>query len=255
MILGLLQARTSSSRLPGKVLLPLAGAPMLARQIERVRRARAIGRLVVATSLDPADDAIAEVAAQAGLGCFRGSLEDVLDRFYQAAREHRPGHVVRLTADCPLADWEVIDRAVGFALDGGHDYASNTLKPTWPDGLDVEVMTFAALEAAWREAKSPAEREHVTFHIYSHPERFRLGSLENDIDLSGMRWTVDEPSDLEFVRAVYDALYPDRPAFTTRDILQLLRERPELMEINQGIGRNEGLRRSIDRYVEESAGE
>lgn len=249
MILGVLQARTSSSRLPGKVLLPLLGVPMLSRQVERVTRAANIDRLIVATSVDPADDAIAAVAVEAGLGCFRGSLEDVLNRYYQAARPHRPSHVVRLTADCPLADWQLIDRAVGFAVEGGYDYASNTLKPTWPDGLDVEVMTFAALESAWREARQPPEREHVTLYVYSHPERFRLGSLDSEIDISAMRWTVDEPADFEFVRRVYEALYPGNPAFTTRDILRLLLNKPELMQINQGFGCNEGLQCSIKRYA------
>lgn len=253
MILGFLQARTASSRLPGKVLLPLLGEPMLSRQIERLKRARSIDQLIVATSLDRADDEIAAVASEAGLGCYRGSAGDVLDRCYQVARESSPSYVVRLTADCPLADWDLIDRATGFAHEGRYDYVSTALRPTWPDGLDVEVVAYPALETAWREAQSPVEREHVTYFIRTRPERFYLGSVDNAFDLSAMRWTVDEPADFEFVRQVYEALYPTNPAFTTAEILKLLQKRPELMQINQGIDRNEGLRRSIEKYLKESA--
>jgi spore coat polysaccharide biosynthesis protein SpsF len=255
MIVGILQARMASTRLPGKVLMPLAGLPMLARQTERLQRAGRIDRLIVATTVNPQDDAIASLAAELGIDSFRGSEEDVLDRFFRAAAPHSPSHVVRLTADCPLADWTLIDRVVDFAMSGKFDYATNTLRPTWPDGLDVEVMTFAALEAAWRDAQSPVEREHVTQFLVKHPERFSQGSLEGDVDLSAMRWTVDEPRDYEFVSQIYDALYRHNPAFTTDDILELLRQRPELMEINSGIERNEGLRLSIEQYLKELPGE
>jgi spore coat polysaccharide biosynthesis protein SpsF len=250
-IVAIVQARMSSTRLPGKVLMPILGEPMLSRQVERLKRARSLDRLVIATSVDPRDEPVAQLASALGLESYRGSLDDVLDRYYQAAVALRPSRVVRLTADCPLADWEVIDQTVESALAGGFDYASNTLRPTWPDGLDVEVMTFGALEAAWREATDPVEREHVTPFIVARPERFRQGSVTAADDLSGMRWTVDEPSDFEFVSRVYEALYPANPAFTTADILSLLREKPGLAQINQGIGRNEGLQRSF----RESSGE
>lgn len=240
MILAILQARASSSRLPRKVLMPIAGAPMLARQIERLQRAERLDRLIVATSVRPDDDEVAALAETAGVACYRGSLDDVLDRYYRAAEPHQPSHVVRVTGDCPLADWTVIDRAVAFAIDGGFDYASNTINPTWPDGLDVEIVTFAALRAAWQESDSAFEREHVMPFITSRPDRFRLGSMENDTDLSDLRWTVDEPRDYEFVRQVYDALYPANPAFDTDDILALLAARPELGEVNADIQRNEG---------------
>jgi len=243
-ILAILQARMSSSRLPGKVLLPLAGAPMLARQIERLRRAETPERLIVATSDQPEDLPIAKLANELGLEAFRGSLNDVLDRFYHAALPHRPDWIVRVTGDCPLADWTVIDACVRFALDGGYDYASNTLEPSWPDGLDVEVARFAALETAWQEARSPVEREHVMPFITRRPERFRLGSLRNDEDLSALRWTVDEPADYRFVAQVYETLYPANPHFGTADILALLAREPRLAEINRGFVRNEGLIRS-----------
>ncbi len=244
MILGVLQARTSSSRLPGKVLLPMAGAPMLERQIERLLRARRIDGLVLATSDRPEDAAVAELADKLGIGSYRGSLDDVLDRYYQAAAPHAPSHVVRVTGDCPLADWDVIDQVIEFAVEGGYDYASNTINPTWPDGLDVEVATFAAIETAWREAARPLEREHVMPFITTRPDRFRLGSYENDRDLSALRWTVDEPGDYAFACAIYDALHAANPAFTTADILALLEARPELADLNTGFARNEGLLKS-----------
>lgn len=240
MILGILQARTSSSRLPRKVMLPLAGAPMLARQVERLRRATSIEQLVLATSDRPEDECVAELAESAGIHSYRGSLDDVLDRYYRAAEPFLPSHVVRVTGDCPLADWEVIDHVVEFAVAGGYDYASNTINPTWPDGLDVEVVTFAALETAWREADTILEREHVMPFVTRRPDRFRLGSLEGETDLSAFRWTVDESADYEFVSRIYDALYPANPAFTTADILRLLATNPDLTSLNAGIERNEG---------------
>lgn len=244
MILAILQARTSSTRLPGKVMLPVAGAPMLQRQIERLRRSRRIDRLIVATSDRRDDDRVAAVAATAGVDAYRGSLDDVLDRYYRAAAPYRPDLIVRLTGDCPLADWQVVDRVIDHALDGGFDYASNTLRPTWPDGLDVEVVTFATLAAAWHEAADALEREHVMPFITRRPERFRLGSVENDVDLSSLRWTVDEPSDYTLISRIYDMLYGRNPGFTTTDILRLLTEQPGLISINEGIERNEGLKRA-----------
>ncbi len=251
MILGVLQARASSSRLPGKVLMPMAGAPMLERQIERLLRSRRMDKLVLATSDRSDDDPVAEIAARAGIELYRGSLDDVLDRYYQAARPHAPNHVVRVTGDCPLADWEVVDRVIGFAVDGDYDYASNTLNPTWPDGLDVEVVKFAALETAWREAERQLEREHVMPFLTSRGDRFRLGSLESETDLSHMRWTVDEPEDYAFVCRVYETLFPGNPAFTTADVLALLAEQPELVTLNTGFQRNEGLRKSEQAEIEE----
>jgi spore coat polysaccharide biosynthesis protein SpsF len=251
MILGIIQARTSSSRLPGKVLLPLAGKPMLWQQVERLLRAERLDRLIIATTEEREDDAIVALAEEFSIALYRGSRDDVLDRFYRAARALRPDFVVRLTADCPLCDWQLIDQLVEFAVDGDYDYASNCLEPSWPDGLDAEVVRFAALECAWSEAASRVDREHVTQFIIRQPERFRVGSMRHGVDLSQMRWTVDEPQDYEFVARVYDELYAQNRAFSTGDVLQLLRRKPELLAINSGIGRNEGLLRSIEQELEE----
>ncbi len=245
-VLAILQARMSSSRLPGKVLLPLLGEPMLVRQIERLRRARRIDRLIVATSSAPGDDPIAEQCAKLGVLCHRGSLDDVLDRFEQAAKPHAPQHVVRLTADCPLADPELIDELIARHLDSGADYTTNANPPSFPDGLDAEVIRYAVLHIAWREARRRSEREHVTLYVASQPERFVIETLRSETDLSALRWTVDEADDLELVERIYAALYPHNAAFTTQDVLHLLEEQPVLRTLNTSHRRNEGLEKSLE---------
>jgi spore coat polysaccharide biosynthesis protein SpsF (cytidylyltransferase family) len=250
LVLAILQARVSSSRLPGKVLKPILGRPMLIHQLERVRRARSLDEIVVATSGDPSDDAIDSLCASIGTRRFRGSLTDVLDRFYQAALPYRPDLVVRLLGDCPLADPELIDRVVAFQRAGQFDLAGARMT-MFPDGLDLDVIPFAVLEDAWRHAVRPSDREHVSLFITRQSERYRIGLLENDVDLSHLRWTVDEPEDFEMVRRIYEALYPANPAFTTKDILALLAVHPELSELNRKFRRNEGLERSLARDPKE----
>lgn len=244
-MLALLQARTSSSRLPGKVLKPILGEPMLARHIERLRRATRIGQLLVATSTEASDDALATLCATLGVHCHRGSLNDVLDRFYQAALPYAPDHVIRLTGDCPLADPAVIDACIDFHLAGDYDYTTNALQPTFPDGLDVEVFRFRCLEEAWKEATLTSEREHVTPFIHQRPARYRIGHYKQARDLSWLRWTVDQPEDFEVVERIYAALYPHNPAFTTDDILAFLGAHPEIARLNADITRNEGYLKSL----------
>ncbi|MGH6933711.1 MAG: cytidylyltransferase domain-containing protein [Dongiaceae bacterium] len=228
MILAILQARMTSSRLPGKVMKPILGRPMLARQIERLSRSRRIDELLVATSEEPSDDPIAELCQALGIAVFRGSLSDVLDRYYRAASTRGPSHVVRLTGDCPLTDPGIVDAIIEFGLDGDYDFASNAMRRTFPVGLDASITRFRCLEEAWREAKLPPEREHVTLFLYSRPERYRLGKFVQTADRSHLHWAVDEAQDLAFVTRVYEALYPDRPIFGTQDILDLLARRPEI---------------------------
>lgn len=249
MILAILQARTSSSRLPGKVLKPILGVPMLLRQIERIRRSRRIENMVLATSTDPSDDSIAKLSDENGVECFRGSLNDVLDRFYQAAKLSMPEHVVRLTGDCPLADPEIIDQVIAFYLSGNFDYASNTVPPSFPDGLDVEIFRYRCLEEAWKEARLPSQREHVTPFIHQHAKRFKLGNFASKWDLSSLRWTVDESLDLELVRKIYEEIYPQKPDFGTQDILSLLDRNPVLKTINTVYKRNEGYEASLAKDV------
>ena len=222
MILAVLQARMSSTRLPGKVMKPLLGEPMILRQIERLGRAGRVDRLVVATSDDATDDPLAARLRDEGVDVHRGPLNDVLARFAGAVRAFGPAaHVVRLTADCPLTDWRVIDACIDFHLDGKFDYTANDLERTFPHGLDVEVMTTAALGIAAREASAGEEREHVTPFLYRRPERFRLGSLTQAVDQSAERWTVDTQADFDFVKRVYEKLYPTNAAFTTEDVMAL----------------------------------
>jgi spore coat polysaccharide biosynthesis protein SpsF len=227
-MLTILQARMSSTRLPGKVLMPLAGEPMLARQIERVRRAKSAGRIVVATSTDPSDDAINVLCRTLHVACFRGSLKDVLGRFHGALRAFGPAEtVVRLTGDCPLTDPEVIDATIDLHFKEQADYTSNTGDLTFPKGLDVEVFKAEHLEAAFREAHDPYEREHVTPFLYRHPERFVQARLECDPPMGHLRWTVDTPDDYAFTERVYDALYRAKPEFTSEDIARLTERWPQ----------------------------
>lgn len=247
MILGILQARISSTRLPEKVIRPLLGKPMILRQIERLKRIEQLDLLILATSNDPSDDRLAEICASEDIECFRGNLDDVLDRFYLAALPYRPDYVVRLTGDCPLADPEIIDRLITFFLEGGYDYSSNSLEPTFPDGLDAEIFRFSCLEEAWQEAALPSQREHVTPFIHQQPARFRIGCMKSDVDLSGLRWTVDEPVDFELVTRIYEALYQQNPNFLTSDIIKFLEQNPESCTINATITRNEGYVKSLQK--------
>lgn len=246
MILAILQARLSSTRLPQKVLKPLLGRPMVLRQIERIQRSKKIDELVVATSDEASDDPLEMLFNENGVNCFRGSLDDVLDRYYQAAILWDPEYIVRLTADCPLTDPNVIDDVISFYMNGDYDYVSNSVPPTFPDGLDIEIFKFSCLKQAWQEAQLSSEREHATPYIYNNPQKFKLGNYENTTDLSHLRWTVDEPEDFEFVEKIYKELYPFNPEFVMRDILKLLNKQPELLEINNMFARNEGYQKSLD---------
>ena len=245
MILAVLQARMSSTRLPGKVVKPILGRPMLIRQIERIQRAKCIDQFIVATSNHPDDSEIEELCNAEKINCFRGAMDDVLDRIYKAALCVHPKYVIRLTGDCPLVEPDIIDKLVQYFLEKEFDYASNTINPTWPDGLDVEIMGYECLEKSWKEAKLLSEREHVTPYIYNHPEKFNIGSFENEKDLSHMRWTVDEPADFELINKIYENLYIDNSNFTITNILELLENNPELLNINNEIKRNEGYSKSL----------
>jgi spore coat polysaccharide biosynthesis protein SpsF len=244
-ILTILQARVSSKRLPAKVLKPILQRPMLELQIERVLRSRRIDHLIIATSTDSTDDEIEALCRGIYAVCFRGSLQDVLDRYYQATRVWKPEHIVRITGDCPLIDPAVIDEVISFYLSGGYDYVSNTLEPTFPEGLDVEIFRCYALEEAWKEARLPSQREHVTPFIYQRPDRYRIGQYKNPEDLSHLRWTVDEPEDFDLASKIYEALYPENPDFRMAEVVEWLRRNPQWSAINRKFQRNEGLLKSL----------
>jgi spore coat polysaccharide biosynthesis protein SpsF len=252
MIAAIIQARTGSSRLPAKVLADIVGKPLLVHLVSRVKAAKFIESIIIATTTNEADRVICKMAEENGVAYFMGSEEDVLDRYYQAATKFNTDPIVRITADCPLIDPHIIDVVVQRYLEGDCDYAANTLKLTYPDGLDVEVFGYKALKKAWKEARWASEREHVTAYIRNNADKFRLANVENSADLSHFRWTVDEAKDLKFVREVYKRLYREGQIFYMEDIVELLRKYPALAQINQGIHPNQGYLKSIreDRIVE-----
>jgi spore coat polysaccharide biosynthesis protein SpsF len=230
----IIQARIGSTRLPGKVLLPLLGRPILSRVVERTARAERIDEVVVATTVDPGDEPIVNLAAAEGWAVERGSENDLLDRYVQAARAHEADIVVRITSDCPLIDPTLIDQTIEAFVEGGGDYASNTLAPrTYPRGLDVEVVSRGALEAAWRDDADPASREHVTPFLYRNPDRFRLVRVNGPDDRSAHRWCVDVPEDYELVRLIYDALGSD--AFGWEEALAVVDANPEWSLLNSHV--------------------
>ena len=233
-VVAIVQARVGSTRLPGKVLLDLAGKSVLTRVLERLRRAETIDELLVATTDRLADNAIVEECQRHGVAVFRGQEDDVLDRYQRAAESCAAGVVVRITSDCPLIDSEVTDETVRKFLAVRPDYASNCLQRTYPRGLDTEVMAARALQQAWSEADQPYQRAHVTPYIYEHPEKFKLVSVTAEKDYSQHRWTVDTPEDLQLVRAIYQRLGWEGD-FRWRDVLALLEARPELAELNRSV--------------------
>lgn len=235
----IIQARMGSSRLPGKVLAEIGGKPMLSYVVSRARQARRLDALVVATSRNANDDPIAGWCREAGVSCFRGDEHDVLDRYRSAASAFGFDVIVRLTADCPLLDPAVIDHVIDEFRGGDFDYVSNTIAPSYPDGLDTEVVRRDALERAWREATLPSEREHVTPYIWKRPELFRLENVGREPNLSYLRWTVDEPEDLELVRRVYEH-FQFETTFDTAAVLALVEADAALAGLNAGFSRNAG---------------
>ncbi|MEE9173726.1 MAG: glycosyltransferase family protein [Thermoplasmata archaeon] len=234
-VLAIIQARTASTRLPLKVMTQLSGKPMLTRVVRRTKRADSLDQVLVATTTSEHDDVIEDLCSWEGWPCFRGSEEDVLDRYLQAAKDYGGDPIVRITSDCPLIDPGLIDQVVTVFQGGEWDYASNSLEPrTFPRGLDTEVFSFQALQRAWDENKNPAWQEHVTPYIYRNPESFRLKGVAYDEDLSDMRWTVDTAEDLQFVRRIYTAFDGD-DHFTWKEVLALLENRPDWLEINRHV--------------------
>lgn len=245
-ITALIQARLGSTRLPRKTLMMLEGETLLWHLIKRVRASKYVNDFVIATTTQERDNEIVGFTEKNNLNTYRGSENDVLDRFYKAAVRYKVETIVRVTPDCPMLDPIVMDKVISKYLESGYDYVSNTLPPTFPDGLDTEVFSFAALETAWDEAKLSAEREHVTPYITANPELFRLCNVENEENLSHLRWTVDTQRDFEFVKKVF-LNFKGKDIFFMEDVLELLRKKPYLLEINKGIIRNEGYLKSLRR--------
>ncbi|MBE0613480.1 MAG: glycosyltransferase family protein [Burkholderiales bacterium] len=245
--IAIVQARMASTRLPGKVLADIAGKPMLAWLIQRVSATPGIEKIIVATTDNADDDVLADwVTNVAGLACYRGSEQDVLDRYYRCARLYRSDLIVRVTADDPLKDPTIIQKAIdSFDATPTLDYCSNTIKPTYPEGLDIEVFRHASLERAWRESTLPSEREHVTPYIWKNASLFSVENFEYGRDLSSWRWTVDKPNDIEFMNKVLGHFKND-PLVNFEAVIRYLELDPALARINAGTIRNEGYLKSMN---------
>lgn len=229
------QVRMGSTRLPGKAMLSILGQPVIWHVINRLRYSKLIDEIVISTSKNPLDDVIENFARSNGIHCYRGKENDLMDRLYQTARLFNADAIVRITADCPLIDPRVVDMVIQKFLEnvGKIDYVSNTIKRTFPDGLDTEVISYEALQKAWQEVTDEFWREWVTMYFVENPQKFRLMNVEYFQDLSKLRWTLDYIEDLEFIREVYRHLYSDsKKIFYMEEILKLLEQHPEIAEIN-----------------------
>ncbi len=235
-VVGIVQARTGSTRLPGKVLMDLAGEPMLARVVRRLSRAQSLHEVIVATTTEAQDDAVAELARARGWPCIRGSRDDVLDRYYQAATDRMADLVVRVTGDCPFIEPILVDQVVAALLDGWPDVdLSSNVWPrrTFPRGLDAEALTSLALARVWREDHSPRTREHVTAHIYKNPQQYRIVGVQGENDLSEHRWTVDTCEDWALAECLYHHFGHDQ--FGYKDVLSALAQNPGWSDLNRGV--------------------
>lgn len=232
-----IEARLAATRLPRKVLLPVAGKPMLELMIERLQRARTLDEVVIATTDRPGDDAIEELGQRLGVGTFRGSEEDVLARVLGAARAYEADLIVETTGDCPLIDPAIVDKVVADYRIGGADFVSNILPYTTPRGTDVRVFSTAALARVDELTHDPADREHVSLYFIERPNEYRLRNVETALPAfaADLRLTVDTPEDLELIRRIFEDLYPVKPDFTLSDVLELLQGRPELIELNRHV--------------------
>jgi len=236
-IVAIIQARMGSTRLPGKVMKEILGKPVILWDLDRISLSKLIDEIVVAIPYEKENDVIADTIKEYNdkIVTTRGSEDDVLDRYYQAAVKTNADVVVRITSDCPLIDPVVMDQVIEQFLDNDCDYCSNLLIRTYPRGLDTEVFLFKALEEAWNEAKKDYEREHVTPYIIENPDKFKLLNVANDIDLSHLRWTLDTKEDFEFINVVYKRICPKKQLFLMDDVLELLDKEPELIDINRHI--------------------
>lgn len=237
-IITVIQARTGSSRLPNKIFLPLQNEPLLFRMYERVNFSNLKGTIVIVTTTDRSDDKVEELCKEYKINCYRGDINDLLDRHFQSAKLFDADAIVKIPSDCPLIDAKVIDKVIQFYLDNKnrYDYVSNLHPATYPDGNDVEVMSFQTLEIAWKEAKRDFEREHTTPFIWENPDKFKIGNVvwETGLDYSmSHRFTIDYEKDYNFIKQVYDELYPINNKFTLQDILDLLERKPDIKKINQ----------------------
>jgi len=241
----IIQARMGSTRLPKKVIKKIEGKTVLEHVILRLKKVKKVSSIILATTDKKEDDVLERIAKNCKIEVYRGSENDVLDRFYQAAKLFNINHIVRITADCPLVDPKIVEKVIDLYLNGNYDYVSNTHPPTFPDGIDVEVFSFKALEKSWQEAKLTSEREHVVPYIIKNENIFKMGNVVSEKNMDYPRLTLDEKEDLILIRKIYKELYSKNNFFGLEDILKLFEKKPLLIKINQHIGRNEGYQKSL----------
>lgn len=243
--IAIIQARMTSSRLPGKATLKLAGKTVTEHVVERVKQSKLVDEVFVATPMDSEELPLINLLSGKNIRVFCGSTNDVLDRFYQLAKVIKPENVVRITGDCPAIDPEIIDQVIEKHLKTGADYTSNTIIETFPDGLDVEVFKFSVLKEAWQNASLQSEREHVTLYIRNNKNKYKMENLSSPTNLSNKRWTIDEQRDYEFLLNIFENIYPTNQNFRMKDVLEYLKKNSDVEKINSNIVRNEGLIKSL----------
>lgn len=233
----IIEARMTSSRLPGKIVLPVLGRPLLELLIERLKRAQSLDGIIVATTSNPTDDIVEQLTKRIGVGCFRGSEDDVLGRVLGAAKKYHVDVIVEITGDCPLIDPEIVEKLIGIYHTGNYDYVSNVLKTTYPVGMDTQIFSTAVLQKVAALTDDPVDHEHVSLYIYEHPELFSLYNVDSDLPekYQGIRLTLDTREDYELIKTIYESLYPKKPSFILKDILEFLDKREELLNINRHI--------------------
>lgn len=233
----IIEARMTSTRLPGKIMIPVLGKPLLELLVERLKRAKLLNQIVIATTQNSSDDVVEQLAHRLGVGCFRGSEEDVLDRVLRAARTYNVDIIVEVTGDCPLMDPIILDQIIHTYQTKNVDYVSNILERTYPRGMDIQIFSTAVLEKVSRLTNDPIDHEHVSLYIHEHPEIFTLANVKSDLPENkwDIRLTVDTQEDFQLIKAIFDSLYPRNPEFTLHEILDLLEKRKELLNLNQNI--------------------
>lgn len=250
-IAAIVQARMTSTRLPNKVLMKLAGKENIYHVFNQLYYSKIINEIILATSTDKSDDELEKWGNENGKKVFRGDLDDVLKRFYDAAVITEADIIVRITGDCPLIDPEVVDKVIEMFLKDEYDYCSNTNPPTFPDGLDTEVFTFASLEKAYKEAKLKSELEHVTPYIRNNTEIFKLGNYSSEINYEHYRWTLDNLKDYEFLKIIFENLYEEKSYIKHLDVIKYIENNKDIIEINSKIQRNEGYTKSLKEDAKE----
>ena len=253
MIYAIIQARMGSTRLPGKVMMDLCGFPVIEHVVNRLNQSRLIDKIIIATSVDSNNQPIIDFCKKNDVSYFVGNEEDVLDRYYKTALDNNAEDediIIRITSDCPLIDACVVDKVIEEHISNNNDYTSNVLECSYPDGLDCEVFNFSVLKETWINSNLSSQREHVTLYIRDNPNKFKLGNVKNEVDLSDFRWTLDEKEDFIFINEVYKNLYTKDSFFTMNDVVNLLNKKPELLEINSKFMRNEGLLKSLKEDID-----